>query len=448
MPFTKLLFSRRSQDREDAAMAAPPIEHPLLVVWPPILGLVTAALEHCRFSKRDAARSLVFVLFLGSVVAVLFELDYPRAFAPSRGGDAQIYCAAREAYDAGLSPYLVSNLQRFHAVHFSFVYPLHALLLLRLFCFGDATFRFTVLYWACLVLAFLLSASRLRAWPDRGLLAVLLLGGFSGTAYNFATGNIGLVELLGFSVCYYFLIRNRPAKAALALGATASFKLVPILFALPFLFLPRTQTRGRLVVYSCLALAASLAVSYAMSPSFFRDFVLQLFGLHPNQHAPINEVWPESNPVFLLALRVFLSDLRIDSPVPISLVAAVMIFAMISFLVTLRRGGLDDVRLFCMGTLFVILLMPRMKPYSFTYAVLPVFSLIRGGPRSLQVGILLLSVWVPALLFNQHIMAVAEYLARGPMQVWALTYQMGCLFLCASLFAVTYLRRMPGGNSS
>lgn len=424
-------------------MAAQPIEHSSLAVCPLILGLASAALERCRFSKRDVARALVFVLFLGSLVAVLFDLDHARAFSPSRGRDAEIYCAAREAYDAGLSPYLVPNLKRFRAVDFSFVYPLHALLPLRPFCSGDATFRFTVLYWACLALAFFLSASRLGAWSDRGLVAVLFLGGFSGTAYSFATGNIGLVELLGFSVCYYFLIRHRPAMAALALGATASFKLVPLLFAFSFLFLVRPQTRGRLVVYSCLPLAAGFAISYAMNPSFFRDFVLQLLGLHPNQHAPINEVWPEGNPVFLLALKVFFADLRIDSPVLISAVAAVMIFTMITLLITLRRSGLDDVRLFSMGTLFVMLLMPRMKPYSFTYAVLPVFFLIQGRPRSLQVGILLLSVWVPALLFNQHIMALAEYLARGPMQVWVLTYQMGCLFLCALLFAVSYLRRAP-----
>jgi len=424
-------------------MAAQSIAHSSLAVCPLILGLAAAALQHRRFSERGAARTLVLALFLGSLVALLFELDRTRAFAPSRRWDAPIYCAAREAYDAGLSPYLVSNLKRFQAVDFSFVYPLHALLLLKPFCSGDVTFRFTVLYWACLALAFLLSASRLRVWPEWGLLAVLLLGGFSGTAWNFAAGNIGLVELFGFSVCYYFLIRDRPAMAALALGATASFKLVPILFAFCFLFLRLPPSRGRLVAYSYLSLAAGLAVSYAMSPPFFRDFVLQLLGLHPNQHAPINEVWPEGNPVFLLALKVFLADLRLDSPALISVVAAVMIFSMITLLIRLRRRGLDDVRLFSMGILFVMLLMPRMKPYSFTYAALPVFFLIQGRPRTLQVGILLLGVWVPALLFDRHVIALAEYLARGPMQVWVLTYQMGCLFLCALLLAGSYLRRAP-----
>ena len=421
-------------------MAAQPIIHSSLAVCPLILGIAAAALEHRRFSERDAARTLVLVLFLGSLFAVLFELDHTRAFAPSRRWDAPIYCAAREAYDAGLSPYLVSNLKRFQPVEFSFVYPLHTLLLLKPFCSGDMTFRFTILYWACLALAFLLLAFRLRVWLERGLLAVLLLGGFSGTVWNFALGNIGLVELFGLSVCYYFLIRDRPAVAALALGATASFKLVPILFAFCFLFLALPPRRARLVVYSWLPLAAGFAVSYAMNPSFFGDFVLQLLGLHPNQHAPINEIWPEGNPVFLLALKVFLADLRVDSPVLISGVAAVMIFTMITLLLRLRRGGLDDVRLFSLGILFVMLLMPRMKPYSFTYAVLPVFFLIQGRPRTLQVGILLLSVWVPALLFDRHIMALAEYLARGPMQVWVLTYQMGCLFLCALVLSGSYLR--------
>lgn len=126
-------------------MAAQSIAHSSLAVCPLILGLAAAALEHRRFSERDAARTLVLALFLGSLVAVLFELDHTRAFAPSRRWDAPIYCAAREAYDAGLSPYLVANLKRFRPVDFSFVYPLHALLLLKPFCSGDMTFRFTVL---------------------------------------------------------------------------------------------------------------------------------------------------------------------------------------------------------------------------------------------------------------------------------------------------------------
>ena len=94
-------------------MAAQSIAHSSLAVCPLILGLAAAALQHRRFSERGAARTLVLALFLGSLVALLFELDRTRAFAPSRRWDAPIYCAAREAYDAGLSPYLVSNLKRF-----------------------------------------------------------------------------------------------------------------------------------------------------------------------------------------------------------------------------------------------------------------------------------------------------------------------------------------------
>jgi hypothetical protein len=379
-------------------------------------------------------------------------MDYSRTFRQSRGWDAQIYCAAEQAYGAGLSPYLVSNLKHFHAVDFSFVYPLYALVVLKPFCSGDATSRFTVLYWTCLVCAFLLSASRLRTWSEQGLLAILFLGGFAGTAYSLVTGNIGLIEGLGFSVCYFFLTRGRTAMAAFVLGATASFKLVPILFALSLPFLGRSTapSRGRnthLILYSLLPLAAGLAISCTMNPSFFRDFVLQLLGLQPNQHAPIHELWPESNPVFLLALKTFLSALRIESSIPLCIVAAVMIFGTISIMTRLRRTGMDDVRLFSMGTLFVLLLMPRVKPYSFPYAVLPVFYLIQGQSRSLQVATLLTSVWIPALLFNQRIMALSEYLARGPLQVWVLTYQMGCLFLCALLLSASHLRGSAAGQS-
>jgi hypothetical protein len=436
-------------------MAAPPIENlqVAVVALPPVLGLATVLVDRCRFAKGAVVRTLAFGLFLASLVAAIFGLDYARAFAPSRGGDAQIYCAATEAYDAGLSPYFVSNLRRFHPVSYSFAYPLHTLALFRPLCSGDVIFRFTAFYWACLGLAFLLSATSPASWTDRGLLAVLFLGGFAGAAWNFAIGNIGLVEGLGFAASYYCLIRHRLVAAALALGATASFKLLPVLFALSLAFLERPpELPGRaqierrfrpvrLAVYAVLPLVISLVISYAMNPAFFHDFLLQLLGFHPNQHAPIHEVWPESNPVFLMTIKVFLSRLRMDSPTLVCIMAGVMIFMIGWLMTTLRRRGLDGVRLFSMGTLLLFLLMPRAKPYSFPYAVLPLFYLIREQAPSLQIPALLLSVWVPTLLFNARIMAVSEYLARGPLQLWVQTYQMGCLFVCALLLAIVYLSR-------
>jgi hypothetical protein len=182
-----------------------------------------------------------------------------------------------------------------------------------------------------------------------------------------------------------------------------------------------------------------------MNPWFFRDFIHSLVGGLPGQRAPIFERLSDvTNPTFLLALDESMSRAHLGGAV-VRYAAIGVLFASSAW--AMRRfqmNGMDDVRLFSMGALFLLLLMPRVKPYSLPYAVPPIFLLAQGTPRRIQVGALLISVWVPGLLFNKRIMTLAMQMVSGPVQVWISANQMGCVFLCALLFSAHYL----GANGS
>ncbi|HVZ74482.1 MAG TPA: glycosyltransferase 87 family protein [Polyangia bacterium] len=385
---------------------------------------------------RPALARALFCAFLAAVVASAVALDLGRVRAPWGGWDARVYCAAARAADAGKSPYVVANLEPFGVDRLSFSYPLATLAVFRPLCAGDARARFALFYGACLVVAFGLAAW--AASTERVLLGVWLLGGFAGAAFCFWTLNVGLLELALFAASVPLVARKRHAAAAMAIGLAASFKLVPVLLAAPLLFVAPTR-RLRVAGAAIAAPAATLGLSAVMSPAFFRDFVANVFGRIPNQHAPALEGLPDAtNPTFVLALEGGLSGLGVPRVVYYVVLVALLIVAV---LVTrrLRARGLDDVRLFAVGALFVLLLLPRLKPYSLPFATLPVFLLAREASRLVQVVVVLVGVWLPSLGFNGRVAMAMDRLPVAA-RVWARTNQTTCLFLCTALLVAVVWR--------
>lgn len=395
------------------------------------VALGAASVLAARRAGPTGARAAggLFLGFLASLALAVVALDAARAFAPGHGWDARIYCAAVRAWDAGKSPYIVENLRPLYDGALSFSYPLVALPVLGPLCGGGA--RFTALHVACLGVAFALAAARRRAWAERAALAVLLVGAFAGAAFCFMTNNVGLLELAAFAACLFFLERGRLVAAGAALGVAASFKLVPLLLGAGFLFLDRPR-RATAAAAALAVVVAALGVSWVMSPAFFHDYAALLVGRLPGQHAPILEgVADATNPTFTLALESAARRLPFGHVV-LALGLGAMLVGMVVVLRRLRARGLDDLRLFSLATLFALLVVPRLKPYSLPFAALPVFHLTREAERSVQVGALLVAVWVPALLFNEGVLAAAGGATPAALHMWILTNQTTCLAVAAA----------------
>lgn len=347
--------------------------------------------------QMEWARKLLAVLCLLTALASIFQILRSGRY----GWDYDVYCGSIKAVQAGLDPYYAENSRKFVGNTLVLPYPLGALVFL-----GPACIQPRALYPA--LYAVMLAGVALWAWRlgvgDPWMLAALLSGGFAAASWNFYTGNTGIIELLAVAVALHGLVYKRHGVAGLALGLVSAVKLTPLGFVVVFgAVMLRDRTRRDLVVFGA-GLVAGFATIHVLSlligPAYEYSYVLQVTGLIPDQHAAIRETSAgASNPTLLLLLKDILKSLGAPKA------ALALVYGLLSAAVAWQcyriwRRDPDPLTIWAFGMLLACLLLPRLKPYSFTYALLPVayLSMRLSPPRQIA----LLGVGCLVALWHLH----------------------------------------------
>lgn len=347
-------------------------------------------------SSYRTAAAVVVLLLIGSSSVALARLY--QAFASGPAGDYLVYCAAARTAHEGTNPYLTANIGTYHA----FVYPPASLPLFSLLCSStnSGMIWIQVLGLATLLVISLFLA---RISPIIGLL--LLSFGFGAFEWNVQTGNIATIEAVCLGMALVASQQRRPRITALALGLMGMMKLIPLFYAVAWLvfeFLtgPRDTRVKRIMMYASIAaLPAALfqLLSFLLYPQYLHTYWTSLLGGIPGQHSPLYEQSSNpSHPSLLLFLRATLSSAGI--PDALTFVAyGLCALGLIGSLRTFKNRPKTDQ----LAALMVLtsLLLPRLKPYSFMAAIVPMLMLYATlRPGSLpRMFCLLAAVGLPLL---------------------------------------------------
>ncbi len=295
--------------------------------------------------------------------------------------DISVYCAASYAWETGGNPYLSSDTHVYHA----FTYPPATLKVFSLLC-AQSPWTFLLLYLSCLLAAFYIATR----WLSLSLPAclVLLLFGFDAARWNFLSGNIGLLHLFFFTLAFWSLAAKKMRWMALSLGMAGAIKLVPLAYPLcwfGFCWLcePRAHKSHRetlaLIALSLLPAMALQVVSLLTFPSLYQTYQLSLFGEIPGQHSPIHEMKSGRTHPSLFLFLLEASKL-LGAPESSAVFLLISMTLLGAFGIYRLRGRESTVQ-FAFLAIVVTLLLPRLKPYSFTFAILPcifLFAQTRG----------------------------------------------------------------------
>lgn len=365
-----------------------------------------------------------FVLIALAVIAAFASV---RSVSEAQAGDFGVYCAGLRALDAGGDVYDMQTLQsRFGSPSpFPMPNPAVVLPLLRPAC---ATGHY-VPYWLGAIALTFLVVGLLDSTPDWPLLAVTMASGFASLYWMLATGNIAPLECLLVSAGLMGLYSARRGWFAAGLGIAAFVKTIPAALV-PAAFLdedPRHRLRN--VLGAVAVCVAFYAVFFVTMRAQFVPYWEQLVGL---RGILVDEVVAggEFHPSILSAA----GDL--SRVVTGRSLAAVAIYALIVaaiardflFRVVPASTGSAAWSLPFVAVLAILLVFPRLKPYTFNMALVPLYVLMKPLPLPRQAlllgvacviplaGILATHAWPePRVLHYSQLVALAgAYLLLKP----------------------------------
>ncbi len=359
--------------------------------------------------------------------------------AEDSGWDFTIVCRAMRALEHGDDPYIVENLAKhagddFGPARFPFVSPPVCIGLFRGLCFFNRFFSPGTTYriaWSLLLAASFLfiwrSTSRRRPGPEPLFLAALLATGFMAAYWNFLTGNFALIELALLSVAFYGVMRKKYYLAGAFLTVMGLVKFLPLLFGGLFLLLPGgKRTRAKVIALMLLLFVLVNLASYALAPGLMRSYYMAATGRLP-QYSPMQEGGSKWNPsLFFLVEEVagrLSGNKAIAFPVLYGLYAC---FIVLAFLTYARREERAFADIFSLGVLALLLLLPRLKPYSFILALPSVYFLTRGLDMRGKF-LTLLAVSAGPLLFAGTVWRTGDFLLPGIVRdygqaIWLLVF--------------------------
>ncbi|MBM3296534.1 MAG: DUF2029 domain-containing protein, partial [Candidatus Aminicenantes bacterium] len=301
--------------------------------------------------------SLCAVALAGNVY--LFFLDTaPHAY----GRDFNIYVSAVRVHDSGGNPYAPAELASQSGDFLAFTSSPVTLPVFTILDKLAKPFGYWVLYLLFLALSFFVVV---KSFSNNDLLylAVLLLSGFWASYLNLMTGNIELLMLLVFSAACFFYVRNRLPAFYLSIGALAVFKVAPALFGLPpFLIGGEKRLKVRAALMFFAVLAALNGLSLALYGRAHIAWLKQLFG----QGAIRDAAGGSGVSFFALAYRLLLAEDR-DPLFFAGLLHAVFSAVCVLGFIIFKRRVVDRNAVFFFGVLAALLVMPRLRDYSFVY---------------------------------------------------------------------------------
>lgn len=340
---------------------------------------------------------VVVSIFFTEIILISFKTET----------DINVYCSAVETYENGNNPYLIEKLRKYSNSNLSFIYPPLSLPFFKILCLIDSIAGYYII-WILLLLAIFCITKRADARLDPLLLITLLASGFLVTFWNMLTGNVGLIELTLFAVTYYFITKRKYRNAALFLALTSFFKVLPILFAPLFLFTKEGyKEKFKTFFLITIFLAAANLLSFLLFPNIMPTYLLSLVGKAGQQHSPIYESGGIKNPSLLFFTKE-LSERFFNSNTTISIIIYLLctLLVLLLFCIYIKRERRRFLHIFSFGVLAIMIILPRLKPYSFAFALLPTYFLIKNFNFKNKLLAILLTSLLPLLVlifgFSPH----------------------------------------------
>jgi hypothetical protein len=315
------------------------------------------------------------------------------------------YCAAQVA-EMGLNYYDQPYLRHFCSPDVQQYYSYTPLSIwffrfFNLFDYPTAYLLFFILKVSALAsLLFLWKKIFLETEGDLGFFVFALLA-FNGALYvDLLTGNISLFEQLGLWLGFFFLLRRKLFLFGLCVVLVANFKVVPLAFLILLLF--QEDKKKYLHFFGWLAGFLGLqAVSYALSPFLFKEFLRVFFSMLRETSGALNPstfVWLQN------IIRSYYPRL-LGAPAPallsyavFALLAAIIIWLTGRALGRLKRqGGAETEKaVIFLSCIAYALLLPRFKDYSYVLLLVPAYFALKkysgGLGRVFLFGLMILSV--------------------------------------------------------
>ncbi len=346
------------------------------------------------------------------------------------GWDFNIYLSALKVWVSGGNPYLVQSIQHYDQTELTFVYPPITLIFFKILFFSQNKIIYYIYWISALLLTFFIVKKTDNNFQPL-LFMTLLITGFTATIWNFITGNIGLLELLIFALAIFYLVqKNSYYIPAILITLIGFVKIIPIFLTCLFLLTPQTNKEKLKVISTILILFCSLSVvSWLLFPNLTIYYYLSITG-GLSQYTPIAESGGISNPSSLFLFEN-ISNLFIKNNLYFSLVlfVAYATFILSIFLRYIKKVYRDFLEIFCVGTLAIFLIVPQMKPYTFTLAIIPVYFLIKNHDIRKRLVSLLIISFLPFAAFmilynntNVFIYSILSYIQLISLLIFYLYY--------------------------
>lgn len=416
--------------------------------------------------KKNRIFSLLFGIAILALFAILVrDIHQVWTLAPgdeTPGWDVRSVCAGTDAFQKGLNPYYVKNLE---GTHLSYTYPPLTFDLFRPLCDSPLYLRssFEYLYPLLALLVTLLLSGRdlaQRRFDRAGVKGLFVLGGFAGFHWSYRTGNIAIFEgfLLAIALCSYYPT-DRTTKlspkhflGAVALGFDFFLKLInfPALLALYFLPFERPK-KLKLIAVGFVAYLIPMTISILGYPGFFSTYLQAVSGKIPGQHSPATEGAAGGNGSLFFVAGHFLNigrklGLSVDAHyaalqsvgyvLMILLLAVIFVKRVVKLLPRPQNsfsilGWLDQLDGFLLknpraafylttlALLEMLLSLPRVKPYAYFSLATLAAMLVTELPPTAMITSAFFALILPLLSWSGRVFGGYEQTV-GVLVVWGL----------------------------
>ncbi len=343
-----------------------------------------------RRAGRDRMLTVTCILLIALNIALAL------ARSGGAGWDYAAYRSAVQAFLDGYDPYIVGNMSRYSGWSWPFVYPPSSLILFCPIVFVAEIVGYQALWLLVLAASFL----TVRAFDPESkplFLAAIMMTGFMASYHNFRTGNVGLFELAFFCWMFKFLYKKKYALSAIFLGLTAWFKIYPILIGGAYLFMKGSIRHKIKPVFALLLILALIGGSSLLFfPGLTGSYLGALTGKISGQHNPVKETDGSTNPSSL----VFFKEAGARFLPRISGASTVLYLLFVGLILGLficdsRRERRDLIEVFSLGTWAFLLVLPRLKSYSLTLALVPAYILMKNLDARRKLWAIFLIGFVP-----------------------------------------------------
>ncbi|NQT39415.1 MAG: DUF2029 domain-containing protein [Planctomycetes bacterium] len=351
---------------------------------------------------------IVPTVLLAALLVALVAWDTDR-----RQWDFKIYYHAATVHAAGSNPYDAPAAD----VDLHYVYPPLSLYVFRPFTLLQPSTAYHVFLAlkcaAALVLLWIWQRYFLR--EDRGPIFWLfaLLAFHSAVGCDLVAGNISIFEQLALWTAFACFLDDRPLPFCGLIVAVALFKITPIVF-LVLLPLSTIRRRWAWLGGSLAIFVAVLAVQYMATPQLLADFWRNASAL--DERGAIN-------PATLAAVRDVTERLALPSATAwaawIVLVTGVAATSWLAWR-KLRTEKFADQRqlLLFLTCLSLVLVMPRMKNYSYILLIVPSYYVIaRTASIRLQILLFVLVANPLTSFLGQKLQTGSPVAERGLMPI-------------------------------